>query len=149
MAKNNGKNTPATGGTDSETEALEIFGAGDGAIPGFGKMSADELQKSLKGARVLPQVVSLDEPGVTVRGKLVGPGQEVDYNDPTGEVRILKTWRFEVAPGIELDVLSAHQLDKSLPAFVGKRMSVTKGGVKSVKGARGARQVNQYIIAEL
>lgn len=135
---------------DSESEALEIFGTvGGGGIPGFGTVTPAELQKELAGARILPQVVSLDEPGKYVKGKLVGPGQEVDYNDPAGDVRILKTWRFEVAPGIALDVLSSHQLDKSLPAFQGKRVMVTKGGVKSIKGAKGARQVNQFVIAEL
>lgn len=141
MAKN--KTTVATkADTTMEGTALAVMGGG--AIPGLRTLSPEDMASALAGRTVLPPVVSLDEPGRSVCGVVVGPGQEVEYTDKvTGEERFLKTWRFDVGAGVRVDVLSAHALDKALPDMVGKNVLVVKGGTKKV----GARQVNQYIIA--
>lgn len=132
--KNNGNN----GGT-------ELAAYGDtSALQGFGTVGAEDLAALLAGAEILPQVVSLDEEGKFLDGVMEGPGQVVDYKDPTGDERELNTWRFKLAGGVKVDVIGSYQLNKSLPDLIGHRVVVVKGPTKKV----GAKQVNQYIIAD-
>lgn len=131
MAKKNGS-----------SEAVTVYQGGD--MPGVGVASPDTLADVLAGGEVLPPIISLDEEGKYIDGKVLGSGQEVDYTDAAGDQRKLHTWRFELANGFKVDVLSAHQLDKSLPDLVGHRVAVVKGKTKKV----GARQVNQYLISD-
>lgn len=117
----------------------------DRPIPGIGRVSSsEEMAALLAGGEVLPRVHALEEEGAYVQGLVVGPGQEVPYTDAAGDERALKTWRIEVAPGTRVDVLSAYELDKSLPALVGHKVTVVKGPTKKV----GARQINQYLISD-
>lgn len=121
------------------------FGGEGESLPGVGRAANPaEMAGILAGGEIVPRIISLDDVGSYVEGVIIGRGQVVPYTDAAGDDRPLTTWRFELAPGVKVDVLSAYELDKSLADLIGHKVAVVKGPTKKV----GARQVNQYAISD-
>lgn len=124
-----------------------------GSLAGFDPSSfvtsTDELMADLaSGEATLEQVIILN-PGMGIKGMLLGKGGDILCNDPQGgtEKRPVGTWRIqsEKNPNVVAVILDCAQLQSRLPPLVGKRVHVSR--MPSVRA--GSRVVNQYAVCEL
>lgn len=127
----------------SDDTALAAFG--DGPIPGIGLANPARREAALATGTMLRRIVTLSEGMSLDGGQLIGEGAPVECRSPDGDTSKVRTWNFEMAPGVTVGILGSHQLDSELPALVGRRLYVEKGAMKRVNG----RQVAKYVVIDL
>jgi hypothetical protein len=114
--------------------------------PLVSKCSQTELDAMLKeqGYEYAPQVKSLEE-GDRVSGVLEGNGPMAEFADKdTGEIKEVQTWILASPDGAQrISILSAAQLDRKLPPFIGGMVDIVRG--KDLKTSNGHR-VTDYLV---
>lgn len=92
------------------------------------------------------QIIELKQ-GEMIRGQLLGEGVPATIEDlKTHEPRQVKTWRMRLASGANVSFLGAAQLDRQLPAFVGRKgmTLVARGGQRQT---RKGMNLTEYFVA--
>lgn len=101
---------------DAAAQERALAAAGAIAAAGMaGTMSAELAAELANGEafEVAPQIIKL-EPGMYVKGTLVGEGLIESTDMQTGEVKPLRTWVLEDDHGHRAAIISTYQLERDL-----------------------------------
>jgi len=93
-----------------------------------------------------PQIMKLKR-NVPVLAFLEGPGPDAELNDPREGKKLVGTWilRSLDNPGVRVSILTAAQLDKKLPGYVGDPEGVCITRLEEHDTASGGR-VTDYVV---
>ena len=110
--------------------------------------SAETVAEAVSSGRALPRVQAIRN-GECIRNvRVIGPGPGIESrDDTTGEFRQLSSWHVaREGNGMTMEVylIGSYQLDKELPALIGRNVSIFRGEQKEV----GSRRVNQFLVVD-